>query len=113
MERSPAIDAYLSLSLHVKQRCAQRNITEDEIVYAVKHGKQCHNAGTLAFYLRRRDIPPCDRSNQRLAQLEGLMVLTQPGHDGTLTVVTAYRNRKSGLKDHRRKRKYRRRDAAA
>jgi hypothetical protein len=100
------MDAQVSFSNHAAQRCAERNISFDEVLYALSHGRRVHNAGSLVFFLGKRDIPHPDRSNQRIAQLEGLTVQTMLTDDGWLVVMTVYRNRERGFKDQRRKRKY-------
>ncbi len=86
-----------------------RNISEDEIRYVIKHGRKSHNAGCIMFFLRKRDIPPADRADQRICQLEGTCVIAALTTSNKLRVKTAYRNRRRGLKDHRRKKKYARR----
>lgn len=99
------MDNQLSFTLHAEERCVQRNIYFEEVSYAVRHGRRCRTAGMLTFFLGWRDIPYEDRANQRIAQLEGLTVQTAPGGDGTLLVITAYRN-KDGYKGQNRKPKF-------
>jgi hypothetical protein len=100
------MDAQVSFSTHAEQRCVERNISMDEVLYVVTHGRRVYNAGSLVFFLGKRDIPHRDRSNQRIAQLEGLTVQTIQTDAGWLVVMTVYRNRERGFKDQRRKRKY-------
>jgi len=106
-ERIVAISTPRLITRHAAGRCAQRNITEEDIRYVIEHGEREHRAGTLVVFLRKRDIPQRDRADQRIAQLEGLTVHLAQANDGTFSVVvTAYRNRERGLKEHRRKKKY-------
>lgn len=100
-------------SAHALVRCAQRNITKEDVKLAIQHGRLLINAGTYIFFLGKRDIvraglPPCYN------RLEGLTVHAYKEKDGSLWVITAYRNRKDGLKRNRRKSKhnFRCRDAA-
>ncbi len=93
------------LTVHAEARCAQRNLSYEEVQYVIRHGRQVQNAGTCEFFLGRNDIPPGDRARQRIAQLEGTVVLMDIQ---TGLVLTVYRNRKNGLKNHRRKAKYNR-----
>lgn len=80
----------------------------------MEHGLREHNAGVRMHFLRRRDVPQEDLSDPRVERLIGVCVLVARSKQGTLEVITFYHNAKSGLKDHRRKRKYHRhRDWAA
>lgn len=106
MRKDSAINTPLVFTVHADERCAERNLAEDEVLYVVTHGRRVYNAGSQVFFLGRRDIPAQDRADQRIAQLEGLTVHTARGEDGTLFVITVYRNRDRGAKDHRRKKKY-------
>ncbi len=102
----------LTFTDHAKQRLIERNICPDEVEYVIRFGLKEHRAGCVAYYLAKRCIPAADRRNQRICQLEGLTVLVgQPGQNG-LPVITLYRNREGGLKNHRRKTKYDRREVA-
>lgn len=94
-----------SLTVHAEVRCAQRNLSYDEIQYVIQYGQQVNNAGTCEFFLGRNDIPRSDRARQRIAQLEGTVVLVDMQ---TGVILTVYRNRKNGLKSHRKKTKYNR-----
>ncbi|GAB4413044.1 MAG: hypothetical protein Kow00106_07810 [Anaerolineae bacterium] len=90
---------------HALERCAQRNLTEDDILLAVRYGEREFTAGGRVFFLGKRHImraglPPCyDR-------LEGLTVHASKEKDGRLCIITVYRDRKNGLKKNRRKSKY-------
>jgi len=90
---------------HARERCAQRNLTEDDVLLAVRYGEPLFIAGSLVFFLGKRHImraglPPC------YERLEGLTVHASSDKDGRLYIITAYRDRKNGLKKNRRKSKY-------
>jgi len=99
----------VSFTNHAIERGNMRNVSEDEIRYVIKHGQKSHNAGCIMFFLGKRDIPPADRADQRICQLEGTGVKAVLTTSKRLLVLTAIRNRRRGLKDHRRKKKYARR----
>lgn len=103
----------MSFSQHAEKRCAQRNISRNDVLYVLQHGRRYWNAGTLMYFLGRRDIPAHDRADQRVRQLVGLCVHTRLVETDTLLIVTLYHNEKTGLKDHRRKQKFDRRNYAA
>ncbi|MBN1565218.1 MAG: DUF4258 domain-containing protein [Anaerolineae bacterium] len=94
----------LALTFHAEYRCLTRNLTEDELRYAIRYGDQHHNAGALTYFLGKRHIPSKDRKDQRIAQLEGLHVVTVREGE-VIVVITAYRNR-DGYKEFRSRSKY-------
>lgn len=90
---------------HARLRTAQRNLAPDQVRYVMTYGQRVHRAGALIYFLRRRDIPEWDQSADRWARLEGTaVILTKDGR----RLITAWRNRRDGLKQIRRKAKYRR-----
>lgn len=93
------------LTEHAFNRCAQRNVSIDDVCYGIQHGRSRYNAGVKAYFLGARNIPDCDRRNQRRQQLVGLVILVDE-KDDEIVVLTAYRNRERGWKDHRSKSKY-------
>ena len=96
-------DQHLHLTAHAKLRLAQRNLSIDEINYVLLYGQAWHKAGAVINYLRRKDIPKADRADQRRKRLIGttvVMVESKP------TVLTAYRNPRSGLRRIKRKPNY-------
>ena len=72
-------------------RLAQRGISADGVRYVLEKGKPVHRAGVTHFILRRRDIPKGYLRDDRIAKLEGAVVLVH--RDGT--IVTIYRNRRA------------------
>lgn len=97
-----------SFTDHATMRGEQRNVSESEVQYVLRHGASTHRAGAQAYFLGRRNIPENDRRNQRVAQLVGTTVLVDVK---TGAILTVYRNAQ-GLKDHRRKSKCNRRATA-
>ncbi len=90
---------------HARERCAQRNLTEDDVLLAVRYGEPLFIAGSLVFFLGKRHImraglPPC------YERLEGLTVHASREEDGRLCIITVYRDRKNGFKKNRRKSKH-------
>jgi len=93
----------LVLTDHARQRCAQRNIDENDILLAIRYGKRLVNAGCYIYFLGRRQIALAGLSHD-YARLDGLTVHADERDDGTLCVITVYRD-KEGLKKNRRKTK--------
>jgi hypothetical protein len=92
-----------SLSLHASQRLAQRNLTWDDVHYVVEHGRVHHAGKALFVHLGRRDIPDADLKQSAIQRLEGTVLVLDPTTGEHLT--TAYRNRRRGIKDIKRKSK--------
>lgn len=84
---------------------AQRHLSVNEVKYVMLHGTRYRSAGVLHCYLRKKDIPQCDRRNSKYSRLEGTVVLLD-SYSGE-AIITVYRNRsKNALKTIRRKTKY-------
>ena len=93
----------IDFSRHVTVRAAQRNLNDSDINYVTTYGKKFHKAGALIYYLRKRDIPVWDRSDQELMRLVGTaVIMTMDGRQ----VITVWRNRIKGLKRIKRKLEY-------
>jgi hypothetical protein len=90
-----------SVSGHALQRLAQRNLTYRDVEYVLSHGRQIRNGKALFIYLGRRDIPARDQRESAWARLEGTILVLDSGTGSHLT--TAYRNRRHGIKDIKRK----------
>ena len=93
-----------SVSVHASQRLAQRNLSSRDIEYVLSHGRRIRNGKALFICLGRRDIPPGDQRHSRLTRLEGTVLVLDPMTGSHLT--TAYRNRRSGIRDVKRKQKH-------
>ncbi|GAB4441157.1 MAG: hypothetical protein Fur0044_37610 [Anaerolineae bacterium] len=95
------MDGSLSPTRHAQQRMAQRNLSAPEIEYVLLYGQSWHKAGAIMVHLRRKDLPASDQFDQRRQQLVGTTIVMATS--GERVMLTAYRNRHSGL--HRIKRK--------
>ncbi|NTW03410.1 MAG: DUF4258 domain-containing protein [Oscillochloris sp.] len=81
---------------------AQRNLTTDDVAFVLEHGYKEYRAGVVAYVLGWRQLARLE-DTRNVDRLEGSVILRNPQ---TGEVVTVYRNRCRGLKDHRRKSKY-------
>lgn len=95
-----ATELFLATTDHARKRCAQRNLSADDVQFCMQFGTHLRRTGVTFIVLRGRDIPPCFRHQAKYARLEGAVVVI----DGE-TVVTAYRNR-AALPRLRKKMKY-------
>ncbi|HEX9028571.1 MAG TPA: DUF4258 domain-containing protein [Anaerolineales bacterium] len=95
----------LLYSDHALQRMAQRGISDEEIEYVCRYGQAFHCAGSVQYFLRRKDIPITDQTKANLRKLEGTTVLLDR-ETGSI-VLTVYRN-KEALGQIRRKTRYQR-----
>lgn len=86
------------LSHHAEWRMAQRNLSLEDILFVLDHGKRFYRAGAVFFYLRKCDIPKERR--RAFTRLEGTTVVIS--RDKAL-VLTVYRNRQKGLGRVKRK----------
>lgn len=93
-----------SVSTHASQRLAQRNLSYLDIEYVLNHGRRIRNGKALFIYLGRRDIPFDDLRESRRTRLEGTVLVLDPQSGSHLT--TAYRNRRTGIRDIKRKQKH-------
>jgi len=96
--RQPSI---ASISLHADRRLAQRNLSPDDVRYVFAHGRLHHVGHALFVHLGLRDIPADHRRDNRLRRLEGTILVLDPCSGQHLT--TAYRNRRRGSRDIKRK----------
>jgi hypothetical protein len=92
------------LGPHALERMAQRNLSNRDLLYVIRYGRENRNAGALHIFLAAQDVPARDRANQRVAQLVGTNVLIDEEY---CEILTVYRNRE-GNKHHRKKEKYHR-----
>ncbi|MDQ3045403.1 MAG: DUF4258 domain-containing protein [Chloroflexota bacterium] len=91
------------MSEHAVQRLAQRNLSADDASYVFRHGRAYHTGNALFIYLGWRDIPTEHRRMDQLRRLEGTILVLDPESGHHLT--TAYRNRRRGSRDIKRKAK--------
>ena len=84
---------------------AQRNISLGDLEYVLEHGERVHKTGITIYALRRMDILPNDRKRSEITRLEGTVVLTGFRQDGTIEIISMYRN-KSAFRALRCKAKY-------
>jgi hypothetical protein len=98
------VDMALAPTWHAQQRMAQRNLSAAEIEYVLLYGQSWHKAGAIIVYLRRKDLPSSDQLDQRWQQLIGTTVVMSTISERV--VLTAYRNRRSGLRQIKRKPDY-------
>lgn len=90
------------ISTHAQMRCAQRNVSPDEINFILEHGKRCHRAGAVFYVMLAKDLPKDLRADDRYRRLNGVtVVLSKCGQ----VVKTVYRNPEA-MKKVRRKMKY-------
>lgn len=92
-----------SISLHADRRLAQRNLSFEDVQYVFAYGRKHHGGKALFIHLGLRDIPGAHRRDDRLRRLEGTILVLDPITGEHLT--TAYRNRRHGSRDIRRKNK--------
>jgi hypothetical protein len=85
----------LQHTAHSAIRSAQRGLSRDEIEYVQLFGSRFHREGALIYYLRRRDIPAFDQRIGWISALVGTALVVST--DGQ-TLITAWRNRRNGLK---------------
>ncbi|MFM9107613.1 MAG: DUF4258 domain-containing protein [Chloroflexota bacterium] len=90
-----------SVSSHAGERLAQRNLSEADVRYVFVHGRRHHSGHAVFVHLGKRDIPREDLRNDRIRRLEGTVLVLDPFSGEHLT--TAYRNRRSGSRDIKRK----------
>lgn len=91
------------ISRHANQRLARRNLSMEDVDYVCAHGRRFHAGKALFFHLGRRDIPDIDMRVDRLRRLEGTVLVLDPATG--LHLTTAYRNRRKGSRDIKRKSK--------
>src|SRR6266542_3707699 len=96
------------MSVHARQRGAQRGISPVALGCAMEHGRIVHAAGARFLFLGRQQIAEacaCGADRRTVEKCSGLVVLV--ANDGR--VITTYRNARA-LADIRRKKPYDRRD---
>jgi hypothetical protein len=93
----------LQHTAHSAIRSAQRGLSNDGIEYVYQFGSRYHRAGALIYFLRRQDVPSFDQRVDWVMCLVGTALVV--AKDGS-TLLTAWRNRRKGLKSILKKRTY-------
>ena len=83
---------------HSECRAAQRRLNPEEVEYVMLFGTCFYCNGARVYYLRQKDLPPGDP--RAWAYLVGAAVVTSLDRQ---TIITVWRNRRSGLKFLRRR----------
>ena len=96
--------AVSTISAHAGLRLAQRNLSPEDVRYVFTHGRMYHAGKAQFVHLGLRDIPADDRRIDRLRRLEGTVLVLDFASGQHLT--TAYRNRRHGSRDIKRKPKH-------
>ena len=91
------------ISDHAGLRLAQRNLSRRDVEYVLAHGRRMWAGSALFIVLGKRDIPTVDLKFDRLRRLEGTVLVLDTTTGRHLT--TAYRNRRTAVRDIKRKRK--------
>ena len=91
------------ISDHAGLRLAQRNLSGRDVEYVLAHGRRMWAGSALFIVLGRRDIPTDDLKVDGLRRLEGTVLVLDTTTGRHLT--TAYRNRRTAVRDIKRKRK--------
>lgn len=90
-----------TISIHAGRRLAQRNLSDDDVRYVFEHGRVFHTGKAVFIHLGLRDIPSDHRRLDQRRRLEGTVLVLDPVSGQHLT--TAYRNRRHGSRDIKRK----------
>ncbi len=91
----------VSISCHAGRRLAQRNLSDRDVSYVLSHGRLIHRGHARFVHLGRRDIPADHLRDDRIRRLEGTILVLDAYSGEHLT--TAYRNRRRGIRDIKRK----------
>lgn len=86
---------------HSASRSAHRGLSDDDIEYVLYHGTRYYRDGACIYFLRQRDLPPSDRRFAWASALVGTALVLSA--DDTRSLITAWRNRRNGLKNIRHK----------
>lgn len=91
------------LSGHAQLRQVQRNYTNNEISYILRHGRMIRRTGICFYFLAAKDVPRDERRLEWVQRLIGSTVLVNAeGSD----IITLYKNRHA-LHDIKKKVKFR------
>jgi hypothetical protein len=92
------------VSSHADRRLAQRNLSFEDVRYVFTHGRVHHAGKAMFVHLGLRDIPSEERRDDQIRRLEGTVLVLDASTGQHLT--TAYRNRRKGSRDIKRKSKH-------
>lgn len=96
-----------ALTDHANLRSAQRNMSDDEIEFILKHGNRLRRTGVIFCQLRKVDLPTSLSGNHRMRRLVGSTVVLSKC---ATQVLTMYRDDRAFNRDSRktkfRKNKY-------
>ncbi|WP_363184323.1 DUF4258 domain-containing protein [uncultured Thiocystis sp.] len=88
-----------SLTLHVRERMNQRQISEEAVQATLQCGRELHLRGAVIYAIGRREIERYQRLGIDLSGCNGVQVVC----NSVGTVITTYRNRDfRGLRPRRR-----------
>jgi Domain of unknown function (DUF4258) len=85
-------DEQLVLTDHARKRGRQRNFSDEEVRYVLRHGRKLWRTGICFHFLAAKDVPLQDRHSQWAQRLVGTSVLVS--HDSKC-IITLYRNQKA------------------
>jgi len=77
-----------------------RGLNKSDIAYVIQNGQKTYIAGTIQFFLGKKNIPEFDRKFSKFSRLEGTRVLISS--IDCRTVITVYRNKDSNKKECRK-----------
>ena len=96
--RAPQVGKSLQITRHAQQRLAQRALSFADLRYIFQHGHLYRTSDARIYYLRQVDIP--QGQERQSARLVGAAAITCKEQ---AFLITAWRNRKNGLRNIRRK----------
>ncbi len=88
----------LRLTQHARVRMGQRGITREAIRFALQHGKCLNRLNKAYYYVRDKDVEAARSRGFSVPHCRGLTVIIADN-----MVITAYKDRKSGLRKVKRK----------
>jgi hypothetical protein len=88
---------------HGRRRLSQRGLKEDAIDFVLRYGECVHASRVDVYFLGKRHIPRDFVDDDQFSKLQGTTVVV--GSTGG-RVLTAYKNKKNGLKRFRHQREY-------
>lgn len=91
-------EAAVQFSAHAKQRIHQRGLSREDIALVLRYGRRYFAADAQIYFLGDRDLP--STAEPALERVRGAGVVMSPVRP---TVITAWRNRRHGMRTIRRK----------